>query len=686
MAANTQPRILLVEDNPGDARYIQELLRDAVSFEERAFDGGRLASSSDGRQPEDSLLHETRLEAGLQRLDDAAVDVVLLDLDLPDSEGLETLTTLLDHDDTVPVVVLTGLRDREVGMEALREGAEEFLVKDEINPGLLVRSVHHAIERRAHRREQKRYETLIEESADVNAIVDPDGTLQYVTPSVDHVLGYSQESLVGENAFDYVHPDDRVLVQEEFDRLLTDPDYRATVDFRFECADGSWAVLNARGRNLQDEPAIDGLVVYTRDVTEQHEYERRLEAQRKRLAALNQLNGVVHGVTEAIIDQSRREEIEQIACERLAESDSYEFAWVGEPDPESRDVSVRAAAGAEGYLDEASISLDPGNPESEGPTARALHTGEMQTVNDVHANPDYEPWEPLAERYGFQSSAAIPIRHEETTYGVLNVYADRPDAFQDQERTVLEHLGRLVGHAIAAAERKRALMSDTVVELELRVRGVTEEFGATETPEEPLELERTIPVDSEEFLVYGTVPEAELPVVEEMVDAVSFWESVDVVGQQVDGVRFELRVSSPPLMTEVASLGGSIEGVVVDDEDFRMTIHLPQDIEVRDVVEAVQSKFDSAEAIARRQVTEREDRSERLANVWANQLTDRQRTVVETAYFAGFFEWPRATSGEDVADSLDIAGPTFSQHLRAAERKIFARLVGADPGDTEFVD
>ncbi|GAA0285531.1 bacterio-opsin activator domain-containing protein [Halobacterium noricense] len=678
--SDDRPRILLVEDNPGDARYIRELLDDAVSLEARSFDGDTLVDRGD-TETADPLVHETRLEAALDHLDDAGADVVLLDLGLPDSTGLKTLTTLLDHEGGVPVVVLTGLTDREVGREALRRGAEEFLVKDEINPELLVRSIHHAIERRAHRREQKRYETLIEESTDVNAIADPDGTFRYVTPSVEYVLGYDPDELVGENAFDYIHPDDRVAVREEFDRLTGDSDYRATVDFRFQSADGSWVFLDARGRNLRDEPTIDGFVVYTRDVTEQREYERQLESQRERLAALNQLNDVVHGVAGAVVDQSTREEIERIACERLAESPSYEFAWVGEPDPETQAVNVRASAGTDGYLDEVSLSVDPDNSASEGPTGRALRTGEMQTVLDVHDDRNYEQWRDVADDYDFQSSAAIPIRYEDTTYGVLNVYADRSDAFREQERTVVEHLGHLVGHAIAAAERKQALMSDAVVELEFRIREIADAIGAGTAPEIPIELERTISVDENQFLVYGTVAADGISEVERLAETVSFWESVTVVGEVVDGVRFELRLSDPPLMSEVASLGGSVRRVVIG-EDLRMTAQFPQDTDVREVVDALQNEYDSAEAVARRQVTERDQRPGRLADVWSDALTDRQRTVVETAYFSGFFEWPRATSGEEVAESLDISGPTFSQHLRAAEHKIFARLVGDDPGDS----
>jgi PAS domain S-box-containing protein len=682
-------RILLVEDNPGDARYIRELLREAEPLEERAVEDGAFIdgdgaafgiASADDDDTEGEIVQKSRLGPALDHLDSEPVDVVLLDLDLPDSQGLETLTSILDHDETVPVVVLTGISDREVGVDALRRGAAEFLVKDEINPGLLLRSIHHAIERQAHHREQKLYETLIEESTDVNAIIDLSGTFEYITPSAKHVLGYDPERIVGDTAFDYIHPDDVDSVREEFDRLVANPDYQATVDFRFEHADGSWVYLNARGRNLLDEPEIGGLVVYTRDVTEQREYERQLETQRERLAALNQLNGVVHGVTEAVIEQSTREEIEQIACERLASSESYEFAWIGEPDLDTDSVAVRAEAGTGDYLEQLSLSIAADDSEPTGPTAAALHTSELQTVLDVHSNPAYEPWRELADEYGFQSSAAIPIRYENTTYGVLNVYADRAEAFREQERTVIEHLGRLIGHAISAAKRKRALMSDSVVELELRV-DIADGLDDGLTPSDPVTFERTIPLADGEFLVYGTAPVDEFDALERMTEALSAWETVSKLDDQNDeAVRFELQLSDPPLMSKIASLGGSIEQAVVSD-DLQMTVHLPQDVETRQVVDAVQAEHDGVEAIAHRQVSKTDDRDQRLADVWGDEFTDRQRTVVETAYYAGFFEWPRATSGEEVAEKLDISGPTFSQHLRAAENKLFGRLVGGDQSD-----
>ncbi|MGZ0747008.1 bacterio-opsin activator domain-containing protein [Haloparvum sp. AD34] len=673
-----EARILLVEDNPGDARYIRTMLEEAMELSERTVDRGdgnadeRVLSTEDGS----SLVHEQRLSAGLDRLESTDFDVVLLDLGLPDSKGMNTLTTLVEEFPMEPVVVLTGLSDREVGTKALRQGADEYLVKDEISPDLLIRSVYHAIERQAHRREQRRYATLIEESTDVNAILDPDGTFQYLTPSVEHVLGYEADELVGERVFDYLHPDDHEPTKREFATLIESPDDRANVEFRFEHADGTWVDLSARGRNLLDDPAIEGIVVYTHDVTERKERERQLESQRERLAALNQLNGVVHGVTEAVIEQSTREEIERIACERLADSSSYEFAWVGRPDPKTQTIDVTAEAGVEGYLDDVTISMDPNEEAGQGPTGRAIREAEIQTTQNIHSDPRHEPWQDVADEYGYRSSAAIPIMHEGTLYGVLNVYADRPEAFRDEERAVVEYLGEIIGHAIAAVDRKRALMSESVVELEFRIQNAYETYGIEAMPEDTVTLSQVVPVSDDEFLMYGSVPEDSVDAVERIAEGNPTWESITILDEDVDEVRFEVRMTDATVMSRVASLGGSVESVIIENGDLRMTVHLPQEIEVRRVIDAVQNHFPQAEPLARRQITDPDDHTHRLKRIWTAELTDRQRTVLETAYYSGYFEWPRSTSGEDVAESLGISAATFSEHLRAAENKVFGGLVG----------
>lgn len=121
-------RVLLIEDNPGDVRLIRETLADAGSGEVR------LETASD-------------LQNGLALLERGNVDLILLDLTLPDSQGLETVSQVHHRIPEVPIVVLSGLNDEATAVEAVREGAQDYLVKGESSGSLLLRSIRYAIER-----------------------------------------------------------------------------------------------------------------------------------------------------------------------------------------------------------------------------------------------------------------------------------------------------------------------------------------------------------------------------------------------------------------------------------------------------------------------------------------------------------------------------------------------------------
>jgi len=122
-------RILLIEDNPGDAVLLRETLRDVGGTDQFA------------------LTHVMRLEEGLQKLASAVFDVVLLDLSLPDGHGLETLSRTYSHAAGTPIVVLTGLNDETLAVRAVQEGAQDYLVKGNVDSNLLARSLRYAIER-----------------------------------------------------------------------------------------------------------------------------------------------------------------------------------------------------------------------------------------------------------------------------------------------------------------------------------------------------------------------------------------------------------------------------------------------------------------------------------------------------------------------------------------------------------
>src|SRR5579864_1817913 len=119
-------RVLLIEDNPGDADFVRDQL--AQEYVEA------------------DVMHVDRLSAGLQYLSEKGPGLVLLDLNLPDSQGAETYRRVLDNAPNTPVVILSGQQDEELAMRAVHQGVQDYLVKGEFEPST---GAGHAIRARA---------------------------------------------------------------------------------------------------------------------------------------------------------------------------------------------------------------------------------------------------------------------------------------------------------------------------------------------------------------------------------------------------------------------------------------------------------------------------------------------------------------------------------------------------------
>ena len=204
---NQTLRILLIEDNDGDARLVREHLRDVQG-------------------PHFEVTRVATLAHALDRLYAEHFDAALLDLTLPDSRGLRTLRRVLEPSTGVPVVVLTGLDDDRMGVEALKHGAQDYVVKDEVTPRRLARTLRFAIERNAATdqagRWQEQYALWIRESSE--ALWDWDLRTNQLTqsPGWATILGNPEEPVVGspDGWFNRVHPSDAEALANVIDEHI----------------------------------------------------------------------------------------------------------------------------------------------------------------------------------------------------------------------------------------------------------------------------------------------------------------------------------------------------------------------------------------------------------------------------------------------------------------------------------
>ncbi len=126
------------------------------------------------------------------------------------------------------------------------------------------------------RHSEEYFRLLTENSSDIIAILDADGIIRYISPSVKRALGYTRKELIGKSGFEFVHPADLPGVKTVFDQAIPTPDYSSKLDVRYMHKDGSWLFFEVIGKNLLYNPTVSGIVINSRDITERKKAEEEL--------------------------------------------------------------------------------------------------------------------------------------------------------------------------------------------------------------------------------------------------------------------------------------------------------------------------------------------------------------------------------------------------------------------------
>jgi len=127
------------------------------------------------------------------------------------------------------------------------------------------------------RESEERFRALIENSSDIIQIVDSEGIIRYVSPSVQRILGYKSEELIGKQSIDIVHPDDLPFVAKGFEKAVRNPHMPVLVECRCKHKNGTWRVIEGTGANYLDDPIVNGFISNMHDVTEHKQLEQERE-------------------------------------------------------------------------------------------------------------------------------------------------------------------------------------------------------------------------------------------------------------------------------------------------------------------------------------------------------------------------------------------------------------------------
>jgi PAS domain S-box-containing protein len=408
--------------------------------------------------------------------------------------------------------------------------------------------------------------------------------------------------------------------------------------------------------------------------------DRTLQERNRQLTRLNRVNDLIREIDQSLLHAETREAVEAAVCDRLTTADRFAFAWVGDVPPGEENIRPRAWAGdGRGYLDDVSLAPDG---DARDPACRTADTDTATVVDNVAAGLRDAAWRRAALSRGYQSAVSVPLRYDGASYGVLTVYGTQPDAFDETTQAVLEELGETVAAAVSSVEQRRALVSDTVVELAFVVTDSDCVFRRLARDADcSVALRGGVQDTDAGLVVFLAVDDGS---VDDFVATAR--ESIAVVDARTvndapDAGLVQLTLERPILPTQLADHGAVLRDLEATPSGVDVVVDVPDSEGVRTVLGVLDRRYPDFR-LTRRRERRRDATSEAQfrADV-LDRLTDRQLEVVRTAYYAGYFARPRRATGTELAAVLDISAAAFSKHVRAVQRKLFAVLLdGAAEG------
>lgn len=599
-----------------------------------------------------------------------SADCVVVDADQP-----ERARTVLEcvGEEGPPVVLTPEEGSEQLATIALRKGAAEYAPRssDDLTERI-VATVDDAGRDLTDGVDTRFQEILATTLPDEAFLIDEDGVYLDATvrPEATELYTATSADLLGEHLSD-VFPEETTTDLISCLESALETGEVQSIEYQYAGVDGTrWY----EGRIMPIDERIDGkraTVWLARDITERARRERELRERRDQLETVDGINRVVHRVIWTLVEAPGREGIEQEVCEQLVESELYCSAWIGEPDGGESVVYRTGAGDATAFLE---TVRDP-DVEPEQPVLETLETGETRTSNrlpkDLRITGDYRQ---AARTDGIESSIAVPIEYDETVYGVLAVYSGRDDAFTRREEDAFELLGESIGFAINAVMNRRLLFADTVTELEFQIdEGETFTFGLTDRYDCSCHLEWAGDTASGKTYQYVRVDGLDGETVLAEADADDSVEECRLIRDAGGQCTVELRLADSGVRT-LTKRGATVRSVTVEDGAATALVEVPRDADVRAVVDALQRVYDGVSLVAHREVDRPVQTAEERRDRVVDELTDRQLTALRLAYYGGYFDWPRGSTGEEIAEAMDVSPPTMHQHLRKAQGKLLAEF------------
>ncbi|HEY9785863.1 MAG TPA: ATP-binding protein [Candidatus Obscuribacterales bacterium] len=406
------------------------------------------------------------LEEALNRLEKRDIDVVLLDLSLPDSRGIDTLKAIYSAVPMVPIIVLTSTEDEQVVSEALQEGAQDYLIKGQLDSHLLIRSIRYSMERvksqEALRESEERMRVLIEGVQDYAIfLLDRDGRVVTWNSGAEKITGYSAEEIIGKHLSHFYTPAD---VQKGTPDLGL---HQAVLRGRYE--EEGWRLRKDGSRfwaNVVNTPLYDtqgrlrGFARVARDMTEQRAAEETL----RQKIALQQKTDLVEVLQAVTVSINRAGSIEDAVSTCLKAISSRTRWTIGCGNIVTGEAHAECLVTKVWYFqDEKSVHADDSVLQERlvsgvGLAGQAWASGKPVWIGDLSSEPSaVNQW--LCEHKGIKSGLAIPVWEGTKLLAIMELFSPENEKPDQPFFELMANIGKQLSVVIERKELEQMLIS-----------------------------------------------------------------------------------------------------------------------------------------------------------------------------------------------------------------------------------
>ncbi|MBA2582766.1 MAG: PAS domain S-box protein [Bacteroidetes bacterium] len=268
-------KILILEDVPLDVELIKRELKKAdINFTSRT---------------------EYTKDGFIKALDEFSPDVILSDHSMPQFDSIEAFEIFKQKKLSIPFILVTGTVSEEFAVEVLKNGVDDYVLKDNLarlptaiqkalNQRIIESEKLQAIEKL--RKSEEHFRLLIENATDIIIILDSNFYFTFSSPSIERILGYTPNEILGKNISDFIHPNDLDSFTNEFEKILSDTDGTYFITFRFRTKNTRWLYIESTAKAYSESDGGISYIINSRDITDRVKIEEKLKYKIKELDIL----------------------------------------------------------------------------------------------------------------------------------------------------------------------------------------------------------------------------------------------------------------------------------------------------------------------------------------------------------------------------------------------------------------